>query len=295
MTVIKKLSLVGSSVALCTSLFAVEVKENDKTETLKKETSTTMDNKKIFTEAELLKTYGWVTFMQSGVKSLGLDQKEVDFFIQGAQMAAKGEDSPCVLGEVMEDLQKFLQNKATKYAEIHQKEVQVIAEKNKKLGKEFSDGLLKENKNAKLTDSGLCYEIKEAGDLNNKAGENDTVEIHYIGKLIDGKVFDKSNDKTVKFPLNGVIPGIKEGAQLIGKGGKITLYIPANLAYGENELPSIPAGSTLVFDLDIIDIIKTNEGLDKVEAVKENVQPAKEKADVKENAQPATRTPAKAS
>ena len=295
MTVIKKLSLVGSSVALCTSLFAVEVKENDKTETLKKETSTTMDNKKIFTEAELLKTYGWVTFMQSGVKSLGLDQKEVDFFIQGAQMAAKGEDSPCVLGEVMEDLQKFLQNKATKYAEIHQKEVQVIAEKNKKLGKEFIDGLLKENKNAKLTDSGLCYEIKEAGDLNNKAGENDTVEIHYIGKLIDGKVFDKSNDKTVKFPLNGVIPGIKEGAQLIGKGGKITLYIPANLAYGENELPSIPAGSTLVFDLDIIDIIKTNEGLDKVEAVKENVQPAKEKADVKENAQPATRTPAKAS
>ena len=59
--------------------------------------------------------------------------------------------------------------------------------------------------------------------------------------------------------LNGVVPGIKEGLQLIGQGGKIVLYIPDNLAYGEYDIPSIPAGSRLIFDVEIVKVNKAEK------------------------------------
>ena len=80
--------------------------------------------------------------------------------------------------------------------------------------------------------------------------------MHYTGKLPNGTVFDSSVERgqPAEFALNQVIPGWTEGLQLVKKGGKIELVIPANLAYGDQDLGVIPANSTLHFDVEVLDV-----------------------------------------
>lgn len=226
-----------------------------------KEVVTPKETEKVYTEAEqiaFLETYGWLTFMQSGVRNLGLNAKEIDSFMKGAKAAAEGKEAPQKLGEQVENMQKFLQQKAAAYEKVHQEEMKAIAEKNRKAGDEFMQALLKKNTKIKTTASGLSYEITAEGDTNVKPTEVDTVEILYTGKTIDGKIFDESKEKAITFPLNGVVAGIREGLQLIGQGGKIVLYIPDSLAYGEYDIPSIPAGSRLIFEVELVKVNKTS-------------------------------------
>ena len=108
------------------------------------------------------------------------------------------------------------------------------------------------------TKSGLQIEtIKEGTGATPTAA--DTVKVHYTGKLIDGTTFDSSVDRgqPISFPLNGVIPGWTEGLQLMKVGGKSRLVIPAELGYGANgSPPTIPPNATLVFDVELLDIVK---------------------------------------
>ncbi len=88
----------------------------------------------------------------------------------------------------------------------------------------------------------------------------DQVKVHYEGRLIDGTVFDSSKQhggQPAEFPLNGVIACWTEGVQTMKVGGKAQLVCPANLAYGERgSPPKILPGSTLVFDVELLDIVK---------------------------------------
>ena len=86
--------------------------------------------------------------------------------------------------------------------------------------------------------------------------DNSTVKVHYTGKLIDGTVFDSSVDRgePADFPVTQVIPGFSEGLKMMNKGSKYVLYIPASLGYGNNEAGNIPAGSTLVFEVEMIEV-----------------------------------------
>ncbi|MCW7551698.1 FKBP-type peptidyl-prolyl cis-trans isomerase [Endozoicomonas gorgoniicola] len=123
-----------------------------------------------------------------------------------------------------------------------------------------AEDYLKENaekEGVKSTESGLQYEIIEAGKEDGKKPTlEDTVTVHYTGKLIDGTTFDSSVERgqPATFPLSGVIEGWQEGLQLMPEGSKYKLTIPAELAYGDRPAGSIPPGSVLVFDVELIKI-----------------------------------------
>ena len=128
---------------------------------------------------------------------------------------------------------------------------------NKKLGLEF----LAANKNKPgvvTLPSGLQYSIIKAG-TGPKPAITDQVRVHYHGTTIDGKVFDSSVDRgqPIELSVNGVIPGWTEALQLMPVGSKWKLFIPSTLAYGDQQAgPMIAPGSTLVFDVELLDIIK---------------------------------------
>ncbi|AUI87141.1 FKBP-type peptidyl-prolyl cis-trans isomerase FkpA [Vibrio azureus] len=129
----------------------------------------------------------------------------------------------------------------------------------KKAGDDFRAEFEKQAEVVK-TDSGLLYQVitPASGD---KPQETDTVQVHYKGTLTDGTQFDSSYDRgePATFPLNRVIPGWTEGVQLMPVGSKFKFVIPPELAYGEQDTPSIPANSTLVFEVELLKIEKPEE------------------------------------
>ena len=107
--------------------------------------------------------------------------------------------------------------------------------------------------------SGLQYEVVKTGTDTTKPKLTDKVKCHYHGTLIDGKVFDSSVDRgePIVFPVGGVIKGWTEALQLMTVGSKWKLFIPSELAYGDQQAgPSIAPGSTLIFDVEVISIEK---------------------------------------
>lgn len=110
---------------------------------------------------------------------------------------------------------------------------------------------------AVITSSGLGIVIENPGD-DARATPTTPVTLHYRGKLTNGRVFDSSYDRgePATFRPCEVVPGFGEGISMIGNGGKATLYIPGNLAYGPREIPQIGIGQyeNLIFDVEIIRI-----------------------------------------
>jgi FKBP-type peptidyl-prolyl cis-trans isomerase len=129
--------------------------------------------------------------------------------------------------------------------------------------KTLEDGLAFLEENAKrdevvTLESGLQYEVLEEGD-GEKPEATDTVTTHYEGRLLDGTVFDSSYQRgePASFPLNRVIAGWTEGLQLMSPGAKYRLYVPSELAYGDRGAGSIPPNSTLIFDVELLEIAGT--------------------------------------
>jgi FKBP-type peptidyl-prolyl cis-trans isomerase len=153
-----------------------------------------------------------------------------------------------------EEMQKAMQ----KMNEERQKDLSKEATENLKKSQEF----LAANKGkdgVKETKSGLQYKIIDEG-KGASPKETDTVVVNYKGtEVINNTEFDSSykRNRPEEFPLKGVIPGWTEGLQLLKKGGKAQLYIPPQLAYGDRPRPGIPANSTLVFDVELLDVKAT--------------------------------------
>lgn len=130
--------------------------------------------------------------------------------------------------------------------------------KSKKQGEDF----LAANKKVdgvKETASGLQYKVIKEGAGKDKPKETSTVKVHYVGKLVNGEVFDSSRERNqpAEFPLNGVIKGWTEGLQLMKKGAVYEFYIPSDLAYGApGRGAKIPPHAALVFEVELLDIKK---------------------------------------
>jgi FKBP-type peptidyl-prolyl cis-trans isomerase FklB len=163
-------------------------------------------------------------------------------FIAGFISAAQ--DKPLVIS--IEDAQMYVQVKST---ELH--------ERVNESGRAENEIFLAENmkKEGVVTlPSGLQYKVESEG-TGSKPTAADVVQVNYKGTDIYGKVFD-SND-SITFSLSGVIPGWTEGIQLMSVGSKYKLYIPYDLAYGERGMrPNIAPFATLIFDVELLDIVK---------------------------------------
>lgn len=132
------------------------------------------------------------------------------------------------------------------------------ASKNQKAGQEFLAANAKKP-GVQTTPSGLQYQVITAG-TGPKPKESDLVRVHYTGTLLDGTKFDSSLDRgqPATIPLQQVVPGWREGIQLMPVGSKYRLWIPGNLAYGEAGTPGGPIGpnATLVFEVELLGIEK---------------------------------------
>ncbi len=115
--------------------------------------------------------------------------------------------------------------------------------------------------NADSTASGIVYIIKDSGSTLRATSDKDTVKVNYSSTFIDGSTFDKREG--ISFPLNRVIKGWTEGLKLVGEGGKITLVLPPELAYGKQEVRGVKPYSTLIFDVDLLEVHPFVEGKNK--------------------------------
>lgn len=135
----------------------------------------------------------------------------------------------------------------------NQQKLDEIIQKSKKEGDEFLAANAKKD-SVMTTASGLQYKILRVGSGKSPA-DTSTVTVHYRGRLINGVVFDESyaRGEPATFRLNQVIRGWTEGLQLMKEGGKMELFIPSGLAYGDRPAGQlIPPGSTLIFEVELI-------------------------------------------
>ena len=154
------------------------------------------------------------------------------------------------------EIQKFMVEMKRKEQEKQKAALNEAAEENLKAGQAY----LEENKikeGIEVTSSGLQYKVVKKGDGPTPTA-SDKVKVHYRGTLIDGKEFDSSykRDQPAVFGVSQVIKGWVEGLQLMNVGSKYEFYIPENLAYGKNGPTSIGPSQTLIFEVELLEIIK---------------------------------------
>jgi len=203
--------------------------------------------KPTYTDSQLVEELGWFYGKKMGLAELEFTKAETDSLVKGLSAAAEGKDSPYEMDKIGPAVDEFMQKKQGAYmSKLKEKSTAENLAFFKKL-----DG----NKNIKTLPDGLRYEVTKEGTGAYPKPE-DTVKVQYTGTLVDGTVFDSSVERNepAVFALNQVIPGWTEGLQKINKGGKIKLYVPPQLGYGDTPRPGIPPGSTLVFDVELLDI-----------------------------------------
>lgn len=186
-------------------------------------------------------TYG------SSLRQSEIDSIDFSIFKAAAEAAISG-DSTIIANR---DAQMYVQNFArqaqekkmmAQYADRIEENVNFLAENGKRA-------------EVQTTASGLQYEVIEKGDGAHPTAQ-DVVKVHYQGTLIDGTEFDSSykRDQPAQFALSRVIPGWTEGIQLMSVGSKYKFYIPQELAYGASDKGTIPPYSTLIFEVELLDI-----------------------------------------
>lgn len=206
-------------------------------------------------EEVMLEMLGYMTVYRDGLKELGFGADQAEAIARGLKKALSDNSIDPSYQERMGEFQAFIENKVKATQSIRVETQVERREGNIARGKEFLDGLTMDE-SVKSTPSGLYYKILEKG-KSKRAKTSDTVRVHYKGTRIDGTVFDNSykRGEPADFSLQGVVPGFAEGLTKVGEGGEIILFIPSDLAYGDNPRGGvIQPGDTLIFECELIKI-----------------------------------------
>ena len=200
-------------------------------------------------EEKALTSYSFGMAVGADLKQAGL---EMDYaaFTEGLKAVMEGGEPRIDQDEALEIVQNAFEAAMIRQTtELQVREAAFLAENGER------PGII-------TTESGLQYEVFEEGS-GPSPDLNDTVRVHYEGTLTNGTIFDSSHLLNVpeEIPLNVVIPGWAEGLQLMNVGSKYRIYIPSHLAYGERGAGQlIPPYSTLVFTIELIEIISPETG-----------------------------------
>ncbi len=190
--------------------------------------------------------------MGNNFRSSGIEKITVQDFADGVAAVFYGSEPRMSYDEAKAEIQKFFTELQAKQDEA----AKVMGEQNARAGEAF----LTENgkrSEVKTTASGLQYEVLEEGD-GPRPEAGDQVVVHYTGKLIDGTVFDSSEERgePATFGVTQVIPGWVEALQLMKAGSKWRLFIPSQLAYGPQGAGGvIGPNQTLIFDVNLIKVV----------------------------------------
>jgi FKBP-type peptidyl-prolyl cis-trans isomerase len=191
---------------------------------------------------------GWE--IASQVPPIMRDELDAAAVGRAVQAALSGQKPTMTDAEAKQVHDAFMAKIQAKY----KVEMTKLAAKNKAEG----DAFLAKNKSAagvKTTASGLQYQVISQG-TGARPAPTDTVEINYTGTFVNGQVFDASSKHNppgpASIPLAGVIPGFREGLQLMQVGGHYKLFIPSSLAYGSEPQPPMPPNATLIFDVTLV-------------------------------------------
>jgi FKBP-type peptidyl-prolyl cis-trans isomerase FklB len=189
--------------------------------------------------------------LATNFKKQGIDI-EIDKFVLGLKDATAGKELELTEQEIQQTMMAFSQKMRAK----QQEQQKADAAKNLAAGKAFLEANAKKE-GVKVLPSGLQYKVIKEG-MGKTPTIADKVKTHYRGTLIDGTEFDSSykRGKPAEFGVKAVIKGWTEALQLMKEGDKWELYIPANLAYGERARPTIPANSTLIFEIELLEVVK---------------------------------------
>ncbi|MCM1033347.1 MAG: FKBP-type peptidyl-prolyl cis-trans isomerase [Odoribacter sp.] len=205
-----------------------------------------MDNK----EFDRL-SYALGLSMGNNFRASGIDKIDVDSFADGVAAVFYGAQPKMTYDEAKAVIQEYFQALESR----QQEEAKVASEANAKAGREFLDknGSREE---VKVTPSGLQYEVIKEG-TGAKPEATDRVVVHYTGRLIDGTVFDSSEERgePATFGVTQVIPGWVEALQMMNAGSQWRLFIPAELAYGAQGVPGIGPNQTLIFDVTLLEVV----------------------------------------
>ncbi|MEI6860773.1 MAG: FKBP-type peptidyl-prolyl cis-trans isomerase [Verrucomicrobiota bacterium] len=222
-----------------------------------------------YTDAELLEMLGWLAGNSTQLSQFNFTEAELAAVTKGFASASSGKEAPFKQDDIQEQFSKYMEDKVTVARKAMADKQAEQSKKNTADGEKFLADK-KTQKGVVTLPSGLLYEITQPGTGAFPKATN-TVRVIYTGMLVDGTVFDATSkhaddaasqaagkfvaSKWDEFPLDQVIPAWTEGIQKINKGGKLKLYVPANLAYGDKGSPPvIQPGSTLVFEVELIDI-----------------------------------------
>ena len=207
-------------------------------------------------EIEALRTIGLATVARTGLKQLGFGPDTADSIARGFIAGASSTEVDPAIEAKMPAFEAFMKDRMAAAQAIAEAEAEAVAAESIAAGKAFF-ATLAEDPDVEISESGLHYKVLDPG-TGAKPSLTDNVLVHYKGTLIDGTQFDSSYDRgaPATFRLNQVVKGFGEGLTKIGAGGKIILYMPSDLGYGNSPRPGgvIKPGDSLIFECELLEV-----------------------------------------